>query len=111
MSLDSECAASIETAGVNVGICTVFQRQNSAQAKTGLRRMTGGKICDRQILAANKFDHVGIAWFSGDRCFFQSRAAQGETIDVLNDQLRSLPIAVIDTIPGVPGAVGICAVI
>jgi hypothetical protein len=30
LSLDSECAASIETAGVNVDICTVFQRQNSA---------------------------------------------------------------------------------
>ena len=111
LRLDPDGTASVEGTGINANIRTVFQFQNTTRAKTGLCRMPGGELCDSEVPATDEFDYAGISRHCSNRAFFDPATAESETVDVVNDQLRSLTVVVIDAIPGVIGAMGIRAVI
>jgi hypothetical protein len=111
IGVHADRSTSVEPAAGDRSTGAGFKSQNTTRAEPGLRRMTGGEICDSQIVTTREFDDVGISRYGRNRSFFKTRSTESETVNVLNDQLRSHLVVAIDAIPGVIGAMGIRAVI
>ena len=111
-SVDADGPAAEKPAAGDGTVQAVFQAEHAAGAEAGFQCVPGGQVSDRQVPAADKADHVGVARHGGNGGFAKPRAAEREAFHILDHQFRMvLSLLTPDAVPGVIRAVGILAVI
>ena len=105
--LDTDGAATVETAGIHGDIAAAVKHKDAARTEAGDLGMSGREMFDSYIFTGGEFEDVGVAGNGSDGCLFLPGAADREVVDTNQRQLGAqLVILHEDFAPGIIGILG-----